>query len=348
MLLPALAATCMPAHAEALNDLSSMPPVSVTMQPRNLPAAAAVVPEVAVGLDAPAAGAEVWLLPHAAITTDADTASAAVAHALCFTLTSTGPARHGAWPRIRPRLSRRLIPGHRRWEGGTRRSGLLVAESEPEHDGSPGPADRDPGVPHRVFGAFVQGVPPEPAERYRLARSCAAEGYSAPVLPGALFGAGTPGKSTMAVSPPPGVSASRAVPPFEVTRRCTMARPSPVPFGFEVVKRRKARSRSSAFMPGPSSATVIRAPVVVADAVTMTRPPALSASSALAMMLSRTCSRWPSPIQASSGGRGGDTARSMMPRSSATGCQAATRSLATAATSTAAGVGTTFSARATA
>ena len=70
-----------------------------------------------------------------------------------------------------------------------------------------------------------------------------------------------------------------------------MARPSPVPFGFEVVKRRKARSRSSALMPGPSSATVIRAPAVVADAVTMTRPPALSASSALAMMLSRTCSR---------------------------------------------------------
>jgi len=33
------------------------------------------------------------LLPHAAMTTDADTASAAVAHALYFTLTSTGPAR---------------------------------------------------------------------------------------------------------------------------------------------------------------------------------------------------------------------------------------------------------------
>ena len=43
-----------------------------------------------------------------------------------------------------------------------------------------------------------------------------------------------------------------------------MARPSPVPFGFEVVNRRKARSRSSALMPGPSSVTVICAPAAVA------------------------------------------------------------------------------------
>ena len=94
--LLAFAAACMPAHAEALNDLSSMPPVSVTMQPR-VPVVAAPV------LDEPPAGAldevlvpdeaELWLLPHPAMTTIADTASAAVAHALCFTLTSTGPAR---------------------------------------------------------------------------------------------------------------------------------------------------------------------------------------------------------------------------------------------------------------
>jgi len=94
-LLLAFAAACMPAHAEALNDLSSMPPVSVTMQPRNLPVVAAELPEPADALDevAPADGAELVLLPHAAMTTDADTASAAVAHALYFTLTSTGPAR---------------------------------------------------------------------------------------------------------------------------------------------------------------------------------------------------------------------------------------------------------------
>jgi hypothetical protein len=99
----------MPAHAEALNDLSSRPPVSVTMQPR-VPVVAAELPEPADALDevAPADGAELLLLPHAATTTIADTASAAVAHALCFTLTSTGPARHSAWPRIRPRLTRRL------------------------------------------------------------------------------------------------------------------------------------------------------------------------------------------------------------------------------------------------
>jgi len=98
MFLPAAAAACMPAHDEALNDLSSMPPVSVTMQPRNLPAVAAELPEPDAGaLDEllPADGAELLLLPHPAMTTVADTASAAVAHALCFTLTSTGPARRG-------------------------------------------------------------------------------------------------------------------------------------------------------------------------------------------------------------------------------------------------------------
>ena len=95
----------------------------------------------------------------------------------------------------------------------------------------------------------------------------------------------------MTVSPPPGVSPSLAVPPFEVTRRCTMARPSPVPFGFEGLNRRKARSRSSAFMPGPLSVTVIWAPAVVTVVATVTWPPALSASSALAIRLSRTCSR---------------------------------------------------------
>src|SRR5438094_524811 len=117
----------MPAHAAALNDLSSIPPVSLTMQPRNLPVVAAEPP-------APADGAELLLLPHAAMSTVADAASAAVAHALCFTLTSTGPARRSAWPRISPGLTRRLCPVLSRWEGDTRLSDLLVAESEPDHD----------------------------------------------------------------------------------------------------------------------------------------------------------------------------------------------------------------------
>jgi hypothetical protein len=72
-----------------------MPPVSVTMQPRNLPVVEALVVLDAL-LDAPLDEAELWLLPHAAMSSVADTASAVVAHALCFTLTSTGPARHGA------------------------------------------------------------------------------------------------------------------------------------------------------------------------------------------------------------------------------------------------------------
>jgi len=72
------------------------------MQPRVLlPVAAGA--ELAGALDEVLAPveAELWLLPHPAMTTIADTASAAVAHALCFTLTSTGPARYSAWPRIR-------------------------------------------------------------------------------------------------------------------------------------------------------------------------------------------------------------------------------------------------------
>src|SRR5580693_3563273 len=110
----AAAAACMPAHDEALNDRSLIPPVSVTMQPRVLapvPAAAelvAVLDELLLLLVLDEA--ELVLLPHAATTSVADTASAAVAHALCFTLTSTGPGTSSAWPRIRPELSRRLCP----------------------------------------------------------------------------------------------------------------------------------------------------------------------------------------------------------------------------------------------
>ena len=36
----------MPAHAAALNDLSSIPPVSLTMQPVNLPVVAAELLEL--------------------------------------------------------------------------------------------------------------------------------------------------------------------------------------------------------------------------------------------------------------------------------------------------------------
>jgi hypothetical protein len=85
MLGSAAAAACMPFHDDSLNDRSSMPPVSVTMQPRNL--AADAVAELVAPLDVVLPPeAELWLLPHAAITSVADTASAAVAHALCLTV----------------------------------------------------------------------------------------------------------------------------------------------------------------------------------------------------------------------------------------------------------------------
>src|SRR5947209_17079697 len=68
-----------------------------------------------------------------------------------------GQRAYRAWPRIRPRLTRRLFLCRLRWEEDTRLSGLLVAESEPGHGGRPGLADRDQGSARRVFGAFVQG-----------------------------------------------------------------------------------------------------------------------------------------------------------------------------------------------
>jgi hypothetical protein len=80
-----------------LNDRSLMPPVSVTMQPRNLaPPTAAELVDVVAGLVVLDDEAELVLLPHAAMTSVADTASAAVAHGLCFTLTSTGPGASSA------------------------------------------------------------------------------------------------------------------------------------------------------------------------------------------------------------------------------------------------------------
>src|SRR5579875_3127012 len=74
----------MPCHDEALKDRSSMPPVSVTMQPRNLPAVDA--DEVLLAL----ADAELEplvfdvLLPHAAASRPA-TVSTALAARVFFT-----------------------------------------------------------------------------------------------------------------------------------------------------------------------------------------------------------------------------------------------------------------------
>jgi hypothetical protein len=63
-----------------------------------VPLAAAVLLAVLDALDALVLDdeAELWLLPHAATTSVVDTASATVAHALRFTLTS--PGQHAAAP----------------------------------------------------------------------------------------------------------------------------------------------------------------------------------------------------------------------------------------------------------
>src|SRR5207247_9541380 len=150
-------------------------------------------------------------------------ANAAVAHALCFTLTSTGPARHSAWPRNRPRLTRRLcLVG----SAGKRTRGYLAC-SLPNRNPNMmailawqteirGLRARSLVPSYKPRARGLGGSSPGGSRAYRPARSCADEGYSAPVLFGAVpFGAGTPGNSRVAVSPPPGVSVSLAVPPFE-------------------------------------------------------------------------------------------------------------------------------------
>lgn len=74
-----------------MNDRSSMPPVSVTMQPAKpvvlAPPDDAGADEVELLVE-PVVGAELLLLPHAATASVADTASAAAAHALYLTITS--------------------------------------------------------------------------------------------------------------------------------------------------------------------------------------------------------------------------------------------------------------------
>jgi hypothetical protein len=84
----------MPAHADWLNDLSSMVPSSATMQPVNLAVdaaldagAAALEAAVAAGLEADEAG--VVLLPHA-VASNAAAAHAATDNAVIRTGTSTG------------------------------------------------------------------------------------------------------------------------------------------------------------------------------------------------------------------------------------------------------------------
>src|SRR5580700_11077534 len=59
-------------------------------------------------------------------------------------------ASHSSW--VVPQVK----PGRAAWEGDTPLSGLLVAESEPDHDGTPGLPDIHPGVRSANFGTFLQ------------------------------------------------------------------------------------------------------------------------------------------------------------------------------------------------
>src|ERR1700684_1363403 len=133
----------MPCQADALNERSSIPPVSVTMQPRNLPVVEAELvdepPELELELEPDEA--ELVLLPHAARASVAETASAAEAHAPWFTLTSTWPAPLCAWTLHPSWVDPQVMPGEVPREGEPRLPDLLVAESEPEHDGITGPLD---------------------------------------------------------------------------------------------------------------------------------------------------------------------------------------------------------------
>jgi hypothetical protein len=86
----------MPSQADWLNDLSLMPPVSVTMQPRNLPVVeplAALDTAELTALDAPAElAAELELLaldellPHAAISSVAAPAATVAINEVCLKL----------------------------------------------------------------------------------------------------------------------------------------------------------------------------------------------------------------------------------------------------------------------
>ena len=92
--------------------------------------------------------------------------------------------------------------------------------------------------------------------------------------------------------PFPGTESISTVPPASVMIPWTVASPSPVPSpaSFVVKKGSKARSRTSAGMPVPSSLTVRRTPASVPETPMESVPPAGIASRALTARLTRTCS----------------------------------------------------------
>src|SRR6202044_2506814 len=83
------AASCMPCQDEALKERSSMPPVSVTMQPRNLPLVDAELDEDDVELDL---DGELVAEPQAASSAAAPTAATTLNVALTEPPRSRQPA----------------------------------------------------------------------------------------------------------------------------------------------------------------------------------------------------------------------------------------------------------------
>src|SRR5215468_2413213 len=103
-----------------------------------------------------------------------------------------------------------------------------------------------------------------------------------------LAAARRPTGNSMMKRVPWGVTSStQIVPPWSVTIWCTMDSPSPVPLGLVEKYGRKSRSLSSAWIPGPSSATTMRARrlsgIQIVSRVTWPEPP--TASTALSTRL---------------------------------------------------------------
>src|SRR5215472_123551 len=125
----------MPCQADALNDLSLMPPVSVTMHPRNeVPEAPAVLVAADVAAGLVAAGALVVLLPQAASSRLVAAAAAVAIKAVCLTgllhwTQVAGAQASRGYPLAQTARSVRLV--NVRWEEPRRHCGHVVAEPRP-------------------------------------------------------------------------------------------------------------------------------------------------------------------------------------------------------------------------
>src|SRR5207248_9206977 len=110
-----------------------------------------------------------------------------------------------------------------------------------DHPGGGG--NQPPLTPPRLTAGRARwpGITARLSARPRPAQGPPGDGKSRPVAatPARRARSGwPPGRSTVTVRPPPGVSDKVADPPLDVTSRCTMARPRPAPGGPAPPKRR--------------------------------------------------------------------------------------------------------------